>query len=107
MSEIIPSRPLALDRKKLAAFSAPPVDTRPCTGPRIDTKAGFTEVAFAAEACNLFRAASDAGRMPRFPQGRWQRRAVGRHDTSSNRLRFFAGPNHPHRLCADMRMSES
>jgi len=41
--------------------------------PAFDTKAGLTEVAFAAEACNLFRAASVAGGMPRFPQGWWQR----------------------------------
>jgi hypothetical protein len=37
--------------------------------PELIQKQVLTEVAFAAEACNLLRAASVAGGMPRFPGG--------------------------------------
>jgi hypothetical protein len=59
--------------------------------PELIQKQVLTEVAFAAEACNLLRAASVAGGMPRFPGGDGSERAIGRHETLSNRLRFFAG----------------
>jgi len=50
----------------------------------------------------FFPAASDAGRMPRFPPGAM---AADRHDTLSNRLPFFAGLNHPHSLMREYRIS--
>ena len=60
--------------------------------PELIQKQVFTEVAFAAEACNLLRAASDAGQGCRyFRGGDGSERAIGRHETLSNRLRFFAG----------------
>jgi len=37
--------------------------------------------------------------------GRWQRRAVGRHCHFIKPTSLFCRSNHPHRLCADMRMS--
>jgi hypothetical protein len=72
-------RPVQLQSEQWAVTVGDAIVVDGVPDPELIQKQVFTEVAFAAAACNLLRAASVAGGMPRFPQGRWQRRAVGRH----------------------------
>jgi hypothetical protein len=61
------------------------------TGPRIDTKAGSYRSCFCCGGVQSFASCLCRGRDAEISRGRWQRAAIGRHETLSNRLRFFAG----------------
>jgi hypothetical protein len=67
-------------------------------GDRRQWSNGYWHLAFAATRCNLSELSLTREGCRDFRRGDGSERAIGRHDTLSNRPRFFAGLNHPHSL---------